>query len=214
VTGIVRQRTRLLLVRHGESTWNAVHRWQGQADPPLSPRGEQQARTAAASLAIHGVFDIVVTSSLQRSRRTGELLAHESGMELGVEITGLSERSAGPWEGLTRDEIERSHPGFLASGRRPAGYEDDLTLVARALAALSDLVDQHAGGHLLVVSHGGVINALERHTTADDVDPWKRLDNLEGRWFDHIEGRLHTVGQRVHLLADPDPVHQIERGYI
>lgn len=209
----MRHRTRLLIVRHGESTWNALHRWQGQADPPLSARGEQQARTAAASLAMHGVFDVVVTSSLQRSRRTGELLAYETGMELSDGVTGLAERSAGPWEGLTRDEIERTHPGFLASGRRPDGYEDDSPLVARALAALSDVVAGHGGRRLLVVSHGGVINALERHVAAADVDPWRRLDNLEGRWFEHIDDRLHAIGDRVHLLDYRKPVGRIDDGY-
>jgi broad specificity phosphatase PhoE len=177
-----------------------VHRWQGRADPPLSERGEQQARNSAVSLALHGLFDVVVTSSLQRARRTGELLAQRTELELDVDVTGLAERSAGPWEGLTPDEIERTHPGFLASGRRPDGYEDDAALVERAVAALSALVEKHEGRQLLVVSHGGVINALERHVAADDIDPWRRLDNLEGRWFEHFEGRLQAVGDRVHLL--------------
>ena len=207
------QQTRLLIVRHGESTWNAMHRWQGQADPPLSPRGERQARHAASSLAMHGVFDVVVTSSLQRSRRTGELLAHETGPELGDRVKALAERSAGPWEGLTRDEIERMYPGYLASGRRPDGYEDDNQLLTRVLAALSSLVDDHDGRQLLVVSHGGVINALERHVAADGIDPSRWLDNLEGRWFEHIEGRLRPVGVRVHLLDDRRPVQRVHDGY-
>ena len=75
--------TEFLLLRHGESTWNAEHRWQGQSDPPLTRRGEQQARDAVASLVELGPFDAVVASNLQRARRTGELLAQGASLELG-----------------------------------------------------------------------------------------------------------------------------------
>ncbi|MBA2326593.1 MAG: histidine phosphatase family protein, partial [Actinobacteria bacterium] len=71
--------TRLFLVRHGESTWNADGRWQGQADPPLSALGEEQACDAAARLAAGG-FSRVVASDLQRARRTAEILAEALGL--------------------------------------------------------------------------------------------------------------------------------------
>lgn len=193
--------TSLFVVRHGESTWNAVRRWQGSADPPLSERGESQARAAAGALASIGPFDGVVTSSLQRARRTGELLADTGAVPLGVAIHGLSERSAGEWEGLTRAEIEVRDPGFLAAGHRPTGYEHDDSVVARALAAIGALADEQGGRRLLVVSHGGVIHALERHVAGGGGE-WQRLDNLEGRWFEFTDGELTTVGDRIHLLAD------------
>ena len=117
--------TRFLLVRHGQSTWNAIGRWQGRADAPLSPLGEEQARTAAANLAAHGTFSLVITSSLGRARRTGELLAEHAMIELGEGVHDLIERSAGEWEGLLRDEIEECYPNWLAERRRPPGYESD-----------------------------------------------------------------------------------------
>src|SRR5947209_14334431 len=64
----------LLVARHGQSTWNAEGRWQGQADPPLSALGEEQARVAAKQLADAPPFDLVVTSDLRRAMRTGALV--------------------------------------------------------------------------------------------------------------------------------------------
>jgi len=115
----------MLVVRHGESTWNAVRRWQGQADPPLSERGETQARRGALAAPEHGPFDAIVTSTLQRARLTGELIASALALPMLAADAELSERSAGEWEGLTRAEIERDFPGYLADDKRPAGYESD-----------------------------------------------------------------------------------------
>jgi len=191
----------LLLLRHGESTWNAERRWQGRADAPLSELGEAQARAAARQLAEQGPFDAVVTSTLQRARRTGQLIADGASIALGKAVTDLQERSAGPWEGLTRIEIEAQYPGYLDAGTRPDGYEPDDAVVTRALSALAKLVDANRGRRLVVVSHGGVIHALERHVFGPGFE-WLRLDNLEGRWFDIVDGQLAVVGERVSLVGD------------
>jgi len=195
--------TRVLLVRHGESTWNAVRRWQGQADPPLTDRGEAQASRAAIAAVEHGPFDVVVTSTLQRAARTGEIIAELAGLPLGERFMGLSERDAGEWEGLTRTEIEERFPGFLAEDSRPAGYETDESVVARASVALSGLADAHAGRTVLAVSHGGVIHALERAHDGDGA--WQRLDNLTGRWFEIDDDGWRPVGNRVALVPDGGP---------
>lgn len=191
--------TSLFIVRHGESTWNAIRRWQGSADPPLSDLGERQARDAARELGRLGRLDGIVTSSLRRARRTGELIAQESELPLDAPVADLSERSAGSWEGLTRAEINERFPGFLDSGVRPDGYESDASVVARALAAIEVVATAQPGRRLLVVSHGGVIHALERHVHAESGE-WKRLDNLEGRWIEFIDGVLRPHGPRIHLL--------------
>lgn len=195
--------TRILLVRHGESTWNAVRRWQGQADPPLTERGEAQAARAAIAAGDHGPFDAVVTSALQRAERTGEIIATELGLSVLGRLAALSERDAGEWEGLTRAEIEEHFPGFLAEDRRPAGYESDESVVARADIALRDLAVSHRGQTLLGVSHGGVIHALERAHEGDGG--WQRLDNLTGRWFDVDRSGWRPVGGRVALVPDGGP---------
>lgn len=203
---------RILVVRHGESTWNAVRRWQGQADPPLSERGEKQARRAVIAAPGHATFDLVVTSTLERARRTGELIAAGLGIELGPAVAGLAERHAGEWQGLTRIEIEESYPGFLESGRRPPGYEPDESVVHRSGAALRGLASDHPESSILVVSHGGVVHALERDALGDDG--WQRLDNLTGRWFEVDTETVVPTGDRVALVPDGGPaIPPPERGY-
>lgn len=192
--------TDIFLVRHGESTWNAVRRWQGQLDPPLTERGVAQARHAASTLAGLASFELVVTSQLTRARRTGELLAETALLELGGTVVDLNERAAGPWEGLTRDEIEARYPGYLATGRRPDGYEVDLAIVERASRALRALAESLAGRTALVVSHGGVIGALEQAAPGGEPTS-RRLDNLEGRWFRVEPQGVLAVGDRVRLIG-------------
>jgi len=193
----------MLVVRHGESTWNAVRRWQGQSDPPLSERGEHQARRAAIAAPDHGSFDAVVTSHLRRARRTGSIIADSLGVELLDAEPGLAERSAGEWEGLTRAEIERRNPGFLAQRRRPPGYESDESIVERSSAALRGLAERHGSAALLVISHGGIIHALERAGSGDRE--WRRLDNLTGVWFAVRHDRIVAEGNRVALVPDGGP---------
>src|SRR5688572_29468638 len=98
----------LLLVRHGQSTWNAARRWQGWADPPLSELGEEQAREAVPRLRPLGLV-AVFSSDLVRARQTAAILADGLGLPfdeaVGVE-PGLRERSVGEWSGLVTEEIE------------------------------------------------------------------------------------------------------------
>ncbi len=195
--------TRVLLVRHGESTWNAVRRWQGQADPPLTERGEAQASRGATAATEHGPFDAVVTSTLRRASRTGEIIAAELGVPMLEAMDGLIERAAGEWEGLTRSEINERFPGFLSHDRRPAGYETDESIVARAGSAFASLAMAQPGATVLGVSHGGVIHALER--VHDGGGGWQRLDNLTGRWFEIDQDGWRSVGERVALVPDGGP---------
>jgi probable phosphoglycerate mutase len=189
--------TRLLLVRHGQSEWNAVGRWQGQADPPLSELGERQARQAAARLP---AVDAVWSSDLARAAGTAALVAAEVGAPVVVDRR-LRERHAGEWQGLTRVEIEQRWPGYLADGRRPQGWEPDEQVVERALAACHAIAAAHPGAQVLVVTHGGVVRALERHLDARDDDP---PANLGGRWIES-DGETVALGERVVLTA-PDSV--------
>lgn len=182
------------MVRHGQSTWNAAGKWQGQADPPLSEDGIHQAMRAAQVLE---AVDLVRSSDLERAHHTATILAAPHGLSV-LADTRLRERRAGPWTGLTRDEIERQFPGYLADGRRPEGYETDDAIAERAFAALRDVAEELAGGTGVVVSHGGVILTVERwHGLARTP-----IHNLEGRWLERDAGSPtgFTVGERVTLL--------------
>jgi broad specificity phosphatase PhoE len=189
--------TRVLLVRHGQSEWNADGRWQGQADPPLTELGRAQARHAARSL---GTVDAIVASDLQRAAGTAAILGAELGVGPVVVDAGLRERDAGGWSGLTRPEIEERWPGYLEDRRRPEGWEPDERLLGRAVAALlriRGLVGDD--GDAIAVTHGGLVYLLEAQLGA----PFERLANLAGRWIEvGAEGPVR-LGDRV-LLVDPD----------
>jgi broad specificity phosphatase PhoE len=192
---------RLLLVRHGESTWNAQSRWQGQADPPLSPFGERQAEDAAVQLAAIATVTAVWASDLVRARRTAELIAKHLGVERVHEEPRLRERDVGAWSGLTREEIEARWPGYLAARRSPPDFESDDALLGRTRAGLSAAVDGSGAGDVLVVTHGGVVRTIERSLGATP----EKLPNLGGRWV-HAESPTDlTLGDRV-VLLEPDEV--------
>ena len=177
----------LLVVRHGQSTWNADGRWQGQADPPLSPLGEQQA--AAAGRTLHAC-DAVFSSDLVRAARTAEIIADsvlDGGRAAVVADARIRERNAGEWTGLTRREIEQRDPGALGEGRRPPGFEPDTELSARALAALTEFAATLAdGATALVVTHGGVIRSLERSLGGGGAQPIPTSGSA--RWGEHRPG--------------------------
>lgn len=197
--------TRVLLVRHGQSEWNADGRWQGQADPPLTDLGRAQALHAARAL---GAVDLLVASDLQRAAETAAILAGELGIGPVAHDTDLREREAGEWSGLTRPEIDERWPGYLDDHRRPPGWEPDESLLARAVGALGRIQAAVPDGEVLVVTHGGLVYRLEAEMGA----PFERLPNLAGRWIDVGPTGPARLGERV-VLVDPDeltiPVSQV-----
>jgi probable phosphoglycerate mutase len=210
--------TRLLLVRHGESTWNADGRWQGQADPPLSERGREQAAAAARAV---GTVDAIVTSDLERAADTGAIIARLLGIEPVLTEPRLRERDAGPLSGMTRPEIHERYPGLLPDDpvayqpgpdghpAWPEGWEPDDALWDRveiALLALGRLVPE---GDVLAVTHGGVMYAVERRLGARERG---RLTNLGAVWLEVVADRI-DVGPRVELI-DPAGAAAIEQDRI
>ncbi len=195
--------SRILLVRHGESEWNALGRWQGQADPPLSEHGRRQASHAAERL---GAVDLIVSSTLQRARTTASIISEILGVGPVVTDDRLIERDAGEWSGLTRAQIAAEWPGYLADDpkdraieRRPPGWESDASLLERARAALVDIAARVTpDGSALAVTHGGIIYALEAALDA----PRRYLPNVGARWVALDAGEV-TLGDRIHLY-DPD----------
>jgi broad specificity phosphatase PhoE len=209
--------TRVLLIRHGQSEWNATGRWQGQADPPLTDLGRHQAAHAARHL---GTVDAVVASDLQRASETALILAEALGVGPVVLEPGLRERDAGEWSGLTRAEIERDWPGYLdapsadrhaafardpveqpkGERRRPPSWEPDEQLLERVIEGLGHVHDLVPDGEVIAVTHGGVVYALEGRFGV----PFERLANLGGRWLEiGPGGELRALGDRV-VLVDPD----------
>jgi broad specificity phosphatase PhoE len=189
---------RVLVVRHGQSEWNALGRWQGQADPPLSELGRHQAAHAAQHV---GAVDAVVASDLERSRATAEIIAELIGIGPVLVDEGFRERHAGEWEGLTKAEIAEAWPGYLDDRRRPPGFETDEDFQDRVLAALRRVQATVPAGDVLVVAHAGVIYQVEA-VLGTGFEP---LANLGGRWVESVDGGPWRLGDRV-VLVDPDEV--------
>lgn len=171
---------RLLLVRHGQSAWNAESRWQGWADPPLSDLGEAQAAALASALT-PAEFQGVVSSDLERARRTATIVAGSLGLTVEVE-PALRERDVGAWSGLTTAEIDRRWPHQLAAWRSgrlaapPEGEPDD-SMAVRVMEVLGRLLTRPEES-LLVVTHGGLVRLVERRLGLEPTT----TPNLSGRW--------------------------------
>ena len=168
----------LLILRHGQSEWNAQGKWQGQADPPLTKVGEKQAKAAAQKLlSVSKSFDKIASSDLRRARRTAEIIAQVNGGDVSVHKE-FRERHAGVWQGLTRSEIEASWPNAIADQRWPEGYESDDSVIQRVVPCLERLKENSK--NVLLIAHAGLIRALDRFTDAEETSI---TNNLSGRWY-------------------------------
>jgi len=139
----------LLLVRHGETDWNAEGRLQGHTDTPLNDYGRRQARALADELA-GAPIDAVYTSDLARARETAEILGGRLGLPVALDPE-LREKNWGSWEGLTPAERERVE--YVGEST-----EDHRERTMRALAAIAG---RHPAGRVLVVTHGGSIRRVQ-----------------------------------------------------
>jgi broad specificity phosphatase PhoE len=152
----------LLLVRHGQSTWNSEHRIQGQLDPPLSEEGRRQAERVGRRLAGRRLAGFY-SSDLKRAFETAQAIGLATGLE--AEPTpGLREIYLGEWEGLRSDEVAERFPEAWATWSKwggdwdivPGGEGADL-FGKRVAAAVDAILQRHSHGDVLVVTHGGVI---------------------------------------------------------
>jgi broad specificity phosphatase PhoE len=142
--------TELLLVRHGETDWNADGRLQGQTDRPLSDFGRRQARELAEALQGEQL-QAIYSSDLARARETAEIVADR--LELPVVLDpDLREKDWGTWEGLTA--VERDRVEFV--GESTVAHQE------RTLRALKRISERHPGaGRVLVVTHGGSMRRVQ-----------------------------------------------------
>ena len=158
--------TRLVVVRHGETAWNAGTRMQGQLDTPLNDKGRWQAERVAAALADEPI-ERVVSSDLQRALQTAAPLARSRRLEVIAE-PGLRERCFGEFEGHTYADIATRWPEGSARwhardpGYAPAGGETLAAFHARCVATALRLCEQHAGRTMVWFTHGGVLDCLYR----------------------------------------------------
>ncbi len=162
--------TEILLIRHGETAWNAEKRLQGHLDIPLNAEGRRQAAALGRAL-LSEELDAIVSSDLLRARQTAQEIAAPRGMVVQVE-PGLRERCFGAFEGLLYEEIGGRFPEAYAAwktrdidARFPQGERSAETLrefAERAVGTVMRLVGRHRGCRIALVSHGGVLECVYR----------------------------------------------------
>ena len=165
--------TRLCLVRHGETAWNAEGRVQGQLDIPLSDTGLAQAKAIAGALRGES-FDVIYSSDLVRVRQTAQPSADLLRKDVLLDER-LRERHYGVFQSVTYVEAKERFPEQYARFRAKdldfdfGTGESLLSFNERCLAVVEDLLKKHAGRNLLVFTHGGVLEMVRRHATGQGL---------------------------------------------
>jgi probable phosphoglycerate mutase len=179
---------RLLLVRHGESTWNAEHRLQGQADPPLSELGREQA--AALAPFLDGIPERRLSSDLARAVETAALL----GLAGAPADPRWREIDIGDWAGSRLDELD---PDYVAAWRRGERAPPNAESWPEFQARVAGAVDELRGVDALVVTHGGCVRAATAHLTGADPRALAPPANASLTIVEHGDRvRLHAYGLR------------------
>ena len=166
--------TRIIAIRHGETTWNVDGRIQGHLDIPLNDTGLWQAEQAGRALEGESIAAIY-SSDLQRAYATAEAVARTTGAPL-TPVPGLRERSFGSFQGRTFQQIETESPEQALRWRKrdphfvPDGGGESLDMLRERIAVTVDgIAARHAGEQIVLVAHGGVMDVLYRLATRLDL---------------------------------------------
>lgn len=156
-------KTTVLLIRHGETEWNTLGKFQGCTDIALSDEGVKQAKLLKDR--IQGKFDYIYTSPLSRALETAKILVDGIDKKVIIEPE-IREINFGAWEGLTIKEISTKHPEIFNAWRTDRfesfilGGDNSIKNAAnRAKKCIIDIVSKHKGEKIVIVAHGGIIKA-------------------------------------------------------
>ena len=158
------QTTRVYLVRHGATQMTAEDRFSGATGADLSAEGRGQAERLGTRIRDDGIA-AVYTSPYSRSADTAGIIADACGLTP-ILREELREISHGPWEGLTRRDVEERFAGEYSAWEAdpftyaPPGAESGVAVLARALPAIREIVTAHEGQTVLVVSHKATIRLV------------------------------------------------------
>jgi probable phosphoglycerate mutase len=203
--------TNIILIRHGETAWNAERRLQGHLDIALNAEGERQAEALAAALAGER-FDAIVASDLQRARQTADAVAGRHGVQVRID-RALRERCYGGFEGLLYAQIEERFPAQFAAWQRrdidatlPPGVNRGETFRefnGRVVAAILGWAAAHPGQTLALVAHGGVLECAYRAALGLPLETPRdfKIHNASINRFTASDGalRLTSWGEVEHL---------------
>ena len=208
--------TRICLVRHGETAWNAEGRVQGQLDIPLNDVGRAQARATAEALAGHD-FSAIYCSDLMRVRQTAEPSARRLALPVTYDAA-LRERHYGMFETLTYVEVREKFPEQYARFRDKdpdfdfEGGESLRGFNERSLKVVGDLIARHAGEQILVFTHGGVLEMVYRHARATGLSSPRdfEIPNAGINWIEvkADEWKVWAWADVAHLEAALDDLRE------
>lgn len=170
-------KTKVILVRHGETEWNALCKFLGTVDLPLNEKGRRQAGYAKEALK-YTQIDVAVSSPMLRAYETGVIICEDKKLEI-IKDNELREINCGKWEGLNGNEVEELFPGQIYLwGNEPdacriEGGETFRDVSERVIKAFYRIVSEHRGKTILITSHMISITLLMLHFTGKEVnDIW------------------------------------------
>ncbi|WP_405098067.1 histidine phosphatase family protein [Oceanobacillus sp. FSL H7-0719] len=164
--------TKICFVRHGETDWNTAGILQGQHNTSLNAKGQEQAEATGAYLAAQN-FDLLITSSLRRAKKTAEIMNKHLQLPI-LEMDAFMERAFGKAEGLTYEKRER-----LYSDNNVPGEETETDFYARVVGGFQEITAAYPNKHILLVSHGLVINLILSLLLNEEID-YKKTALLNG----------------------------------
>ncbi|MBS5981317.1 MAG: histidine phosphatase family protein [Clostridium butyricum] len=156
-------KTTIMLIRHGETEWNILGKFQGSTDIPLSNEGIRQAFMLKERL--KSDFDYIFSSPLKRAYETAKILCDESGKQVSI-AEEIREINFGEWEGLTVKGIAEKYPDIFnewrndkREGKFCGGDMSTLNASIRAKNCIMEIANRHKGKKIVIVAHGGIIKA-------------------------------------------------------
>ena len=197
-----------VLLRHGQTPLSVERRFAGRGDIPLTETGELQAKAAGQRLAARGGIDRIVTSPLQRARRTAAAVAAATGAPVEVD-DGWMETDFGAWEGLSYAEAMERWPDEMAAWMAdtsvaPPGGESFAATNERVLAALDRLLGGRQPGTVVVVSHVTPMKTVLRHALLAPPAALRRMHLdvaclCEVDWYPDGPAVVRTFNDTAHL---------------
>jgi len=196
---------KLYIVRHGETEWNVIKRFQGQLNTPLTEKGMEKLRKTGKKLE-NVLFDEVYTSELGRTVASAEIILNENRgyknkkREL-KKLAELNEVYFGVWQGLTYEEGFLKYPedgnnyfynvkNYKAENVEAEKLEDALE---RFLKGINKILDSHESGNILVVTHGTVFEMFMNYVANDsifDIDERTLMGNGDYKVFSYKDGKF------------------------
>ena len=196
---------KLYIVRHGETEWNVIKRFQGQLNTPLTEKGMEKLRETGKKLE-NVLFDEVYTSELGRTVASAEIILNENRgyrnkkLEL-KKLAELNEVYFGVWQGLTYKEVFLKYPeeannyfynvkNYKAENVEAEKLEDALE---RFLKGINKILNRHKSGNILVVTHGTVLEMFMNYVANDsifDIDERTLMGNGDYKVFSYKDGKF------------------------